>query len=324
MRRWQRTMLIAAASLLAAAGADAQELAFQGPIRIVAGFAAGGQTDVMARLVADRMQAKLGRSVIVENRLGAGGGLAAETVKNATPDGSTILISNTVVMVLAPLQTPDLRYDPLQDFAPILKGSEYQLALATGALVGARSFKDLAGWLEANPDKASYGVPAAGSLPHLYGVRLAEALKRPMTMVPFRGGPPIVNALVGGHIAMGFGGIGDFSELHRSNTIQVLAVSGAERNPVLTDVPTFRELGLGGFETNGWNGFFAPKGTPAPIVERYAMVMREALAEPEVKRKLEALGFNVVVSSGADLMKQVAAEREFWGAPLKAANLIRQ
>jgi tripartite-type tricarboxylate transporter receptor subunit TctC len=323
MRRWCKT-LIAAAAVLGVPAAQAQELPFQGPIRIVAGFAAGGQTDVMARLVADRMQAALKRSVIVENRLGAGGGLAAETVKNATPDGSTILISNTVVMVLAPLQTPDLRYDPVKDFEPILKGSEYQLAVATGAMTKAQTFQEAAAWIKANPDKASYGVPAAGSLPHLYGVRLAEAIKQPMTMVPFRGGPPIVNALLGGHLAIGLGGIGDFAEQHQGKTIRVLAVSGAERNPVLTEIPTFAELGLKGFETNGWNGFFAPKGTPPAVIERYAAVIREALAEPEVKRKLETLGFSVVVGSGPDLMKQIVAERDFWGPSLKAANLTQQ
>lgn len=320
MMRWMKAFL-AGCAVLASAAAAPQDLPFQGPIKIVAGFAPGGQTDVLARLIADRMQAALKRNVIVENRLGAGGGLAAETVKNATPDGSTILISNIVVMSLAPLSTPDLRYDAARDFVPILQVAEYQLALATGSSTGARTLPELVAWLKGNPDKANYGVPAAGSLPHLYGVALANALSSPLTMVPYRGGSPIVTALAGGHLAMGLAGMGDFAEQHGGGALRIVAVSGTSRNPVLGEVPTFAELGYRGFEENGWNGFFAPAGTPPPIVAAYAKVMAEALADAEMRRKLEALGLTVTVRSGPELAARIPAEREMWRPIVKAANL---
>lgn len=322
--RWCTVRL--AAAVLAMAGAigaqaQAQELPFQGPIKIVAGFAAGGQTDVLARLVAERMSDALKRSVIVENRLGAGGAVAAEAVKNAPADGSTILISNIVVMSLATLSTPNLRYEFARDFVPILQVAEYQLALATGQMTGAKTLAELAAWLKANPDRANYGVPAAGSLPHLYGVAMAEALGLKLTMVPYRGGSPIVTALAGGHLAAGLAGAGDFSEQHKGGMVRVVALSGTERNPVMPDVPTFAELGFKGFEENGWNGFFAPIGTPPEVVSLYARVIQEALADPQLRAKVEGLGLNVVVKPGAELGARIPAERERWRPIVKGLNL---
>lgn len=324
MARWTRRRLLAggggAALLAAGGGARSQDLPFSGPIRILAGFAAGGQSDVLARLVAERMSAALGRGVIVENRLGAGGAVAAEQLKTATPDGSTLLLSNIVVMSLATLSTPDLRYEASRDFAPILQAVEYQLALATGPATGARDLAGLSAWLKAHPDRASYGVPAAGSLPHLYGVALANALGLSLTMVPFRGGSPIVTALAGGHVAAGLAGAGDFAEQHRSGVIRLIALSGTGRHPALPDVPTFSELGLRGFEENGWNGFFAPKATPAPVVELYARTIRDALAGPEMRGKVEALGLNVAILSGAELAARIPVERERWRPIVRALN----
>jgi len=301
-------------------GAGAQELP-QGPVRIVAGFAAGGSSDSMARIVADRLKDILGRTVIVENVAGAGGRLAAEQVKAATPDGTRILLANTVMMSLAPLVFKDLRYGPLEDFAPVAKAAEYQIVLAVGEMTKARSFAELRTWLETNRDKASYGVPAAGSLPHLYALEVARSAGLSMTMVPYRGGAPMAQALAGGHLAMGFSASSDFAEQHRSGLLRIVAQSGSRRNPVLPDVETFSEAGVSGAEENGWNGFFLPKGASPALVDRYTAAIREALSDAQVSERLAAVGFLVSFAAGPDLARQIGAEQARWKPVVAVAGV---
>ena len=289
-----RTLFAAVAALTFSLGsALAQPLPFEGPIRIVCPYPPGGSSDVLARLVADKMQTSLGRPVLVENKTGAGGRIAAESLKNAPADGSQILIANIVIMVLNPL-VEKVGYDPVADFAPIARAGDYQIPLATGPMTGAKDFTSLVAWLKANPDKANYGVPAPGSLPHLYALQVARAAGVPMTMVPFRGG-----------------------------ALRIVALSGTQRMPTLPDVPTFAELGLKGFDENGWNGFFAPAGTPAAVVERYNAAIVAALKDADVKTKLEALGFLVTTSTSQALGKQVADEREKWKPLLVEAGVVK-
>lgn len=322
MTTTRRTILTGLAALGTASSPRAQELS-QGPIRIVAGFAAGGSSDSMARLVADRLRDSLGRTVIVENVAGAGGRLAAEQVKAATPDGTRILLANTVMMSLSPLVFSDLRYGPLTDFVAVAKAAEYQLVLATGAATKAGTFAGLKSWLIANPDKGAYGVPAAGSLPHLYALQVAASTGLPMTMVPFRGGAPMAQALAGGHLAMAFSASSDFTEQHRSGLLRIVAQSGSRRHPVLPDVETFTEAGIAGAEENGWNGFFLPKGTPQPIVDRYAAAIRDALAEPGMVARLETLGFLTAFAAGPDLARQITAEQAHWKPLVTSAGLAQ-
>lgn len=316
MKAW----LAALAALALSGSASAQGLP-PGPIRIVAGFAAGGSSDSMARLIADRMKETLGRTFIIENVAGAGGRLAAEQVRNGPADGTRILLGNTVMMSLAPLVFADMRYDPLADFLPVAKAADYQLVLATGAMTGARTLAELTTWLKARPDGASYGVPAAGSLPHLYALQVVASTGLPMTMVPYRGGAPIAQALAGGHLAMGFSASSDFAEPHRSGLVRVLAQSGSRRHPALADVPTFAEGGVSGADENGWNGFFVAKGTSPGIVSAYAGAVREALADPAVAKRLEDLGFLVAFAPGPDLARQIEAEQAKWRPVVKAAGL---
>ena len=320
MRLW-RVWLGGFAALVVTA-APAQELP-PGPIRIVAGFAAGGSSDAMARIVGDKIKDSLGRTFVIENVAGASGRLAAEQVKNAPPDGSRILLANTVIMSLAPIVFSDMRYDSLADFLPIGRTGEYPLALASGPLTGAKTFAELLAWVKANPDRANYGVPAAGSLPHLYALQVATSAGSPMTMVAFRGGAQVAQAITGGHVAMGYSAASDLAEQHTGGLLRILALSGTLRHPRLPDVPTFAEVGLAGVEENGWNGFFLPKGTPPAIVNRYAAAMAEALKDKDVIEKLERLGFLVTFADGPALAKQIAAEQEKWRPVVKAANLAQ-
>ncbi|MBA3403914.1 MAG: ABC transporter substrate-binding protein [Gemmatimonadaceae bacterium] len=277
---------------------------------------------MLARLVADKMQASLGRPVLVENKTGAGGRIAAEGLKTAPADGSQIMIANIVMMVLNPL-VEKVGYDPVADFAPIARAGDYQIPLATGPMTGAKDFASLVAWLKGNPDKANYGVPAPGSLPHLYALQVARVAGVPMTMVPFRGGAPIATALIGSQIPAGLSAVADFAEQHRGGALRIVALSGTQRMPTLPDVPTFAELGLKGFDENGWNGFFAPAGTPAAVIERYNAAIVAALRDADVKAKLEALGFLVTTSTAQALGKQVADEREKWKPLLVEAGVVK-
>jgi tripartite-type tricarboxylate transporter receptor subunit TctC len=166
-------------------------------------------------------------------------------------------------------------------------------------------------------------VPAPGSLPHLYALQVARAAGVPMTMVPFRGGAPIATALIGSQIPAGLSAVADFAEQHRGGALRIVALSGTQRMPTLPDVPTFAELGLKGFDENGWNGFFAPAGTPAAVIERYNAAIVAALKDADVKAKLEALGFLVTSSTAQALGKQVADEREKWRSLLVEAGVVK-
>ncbi len=302
-----------ALALLATTSARAQG----GPIRIVSGFAAGGSQDILARILADELASALSTTVIVENRTGASGTIAGEAVKNAPADGSSILIANIVTMSLAPFTFPGLKYDPIKDFEALAKTTEFPVALATGAMTKAKSFADILAWLKANPDKANIGVPATGSLPHLYAARLAQSAGLKLTVVPYRGGAPVAQDLMAGQLALGFGATADFSELHLGQKLLIVGTSGTARHPALADIPTFTELGVKGLETNGWNGLFLPAKTPPALVQRYNDIIVKALNKPEVRAKLVNIGFHVTPSSPQGMREQIEAEMRDWGPLMK-------
>ena len=180
------------------------QLKFQGPVKLYAGFAAGGQSDILARILADKLKDRIGRAVVVENKTGAGGRIAVEAVKMSPADGSALVLANISHMSVSPLIYRDLPYDPVRDFTPISKVVEFQIALATGKQTGAQDMAAMLAWLKANPDKGTSGNPGNGSLPHLYDLELAAATQLDLRAVPYRGGAPIVAALTQGDLAIGW------------------------------------------------------------------------------------------------------------------------
>ncbi|MFM9941061.1 MAG: tripartite tricarboxylate transporter substrate-binding protein [Hyphomicrobiaceae bacterium] len=320
----RRLRLVAAAAALiglATPAASQQELKFQGPIRIYAGFAAGGQSDILARLVADRLKDKLGRPVIVENKAGGGGRIAVETVKPLPPDGSALALANIAQMSTAPLVFTDLTYDAINDFTPISKAVDFQVALATGSQTKAQDYKAMIAWLKANPDKGTSGVPAIGGLPHLFGIQLGKAINLKLTAIPYRGGQPILAALVQGDLAMGWGGVADFIEQHRGGVVRIVAVTGTARSPQLQDVPTFSELGVKANEPNGWIGYFGPKGMAPDVVALLNREITAALKDPTIAARLEGLGFIITATSPEALAQQIANDHKTWKPVVDAAGL---
>jgi tripartite-type tricarboxylate transporter receptor subunit TctC len=271
----------------------------------------------MARLVAERLAPMLGRGVVVENQSGAGGRIAARQVEQAPPDGTRLLLANTSVMAITPIAFADAGYDPLR-FVPVAGAAEFAAGLATGPATRAATLAELTAWLRANPTQANMGVPALGSLPHLTGIGYGRAIGLPLTVVPYRGGAPIAQDLIGGRLAVGIAAAADFAGAHQGGQAKLLAVTGTRRAPGLPDVPTFAEAGLAGFEANAWNGFFAPPGTPDAIVAPIAAAIREILADATLRARLEGAALIPTPSDGATLRGWLDRDRAAF-APLIAA-----
>ena len=291
------------------------------PIKLVAGFAAGGSGDIFARLVGAHMEKTLRRSVIIENKAGAGGRVAAYDVTRSTPDGTTLFVGNISNAVLIPLTFSDAKYHPLKDFTPIGPGVDFQIAFVAGPLSGAKDLKSLLAWMKANPDKAVYAVPGLGSIPHLYGLQLAKAHDIDMRVLQMRGGAPITQDLLGGQFPLGIAGTADFVELHRSGQVRIVAVSGTQRAPGFDDVPTFGQQGFPGYESNGWIAVFAPKGVPKPIQDTLSEALAKALRDPEVQAKFTQLGMIPTPGTSADLTAQLERDVAKWEPLIEAAGI---
>jgi tripartite-type tricarboxylate transporter receptor subunit TctC len=321
-----RTAALAAAALCAAtvvagiAPVHAQDVKFDKPIRILVGFPAGGTADLMARVVAEKMPAAVGQPVIVENRPGAAGRIAAEAVKSAAPDGTTIMVMPIGPMAVAPHVYSDIPYDPIKDFTPVAIGATFQFAIGAGPMSGAKTWAEFVAWAKANPGKASYATSAAGSLPHFFGVLLSREIGVAMVHVAYKGSAAYINDLIGGQIPVAIDAIADLTELHRAGKVKILASSGAARSTALPDVPTFNELGVKGVEAMGWFGFFAPAKTPKPVVDALNRAINGALRSPEVVAKLSGVGMDPATGSADDFAKTVASDYAKWGPVVKASG----
>jgi tripartite-type tricarboxylate transporter receptor subunit TctC len=316
---------VAAAALLCTAFAAAATTAlaqdkFDKPIKVLVGFAPGGTADLIARLTADKMKDTLGVPVVVENRPGAIGRITAEAVKNAAPDGTTIMVMPIGPMAVVPHVYKDITYDPIKDFTPIAIGATFQFAFAAGPASGAKSWAEFAAWAKANPAKASYATSGAGSLPHFFGVLLGRGIGVEMVHVPYKGSAAYINDLIGGQVPAAVDAIADLTELHRAGKVRILASSGAQRSTALPDVPTFNELGVKNVEAMGWFGFFAPAKTPKATVDALNRAINRALASPDVAAKLSGVGMDPASGTPEDFAKIVASDYAKWGPIVTASG----
>lgn len=296
---------------LAVAACIAQAQPLDGPLRIVVGYAPGGSTDRVARIVADKLQAKLGVPVLVENKTGAGGRLAAQQVK-ATPAGQNVLmLGNPAVITVAPLVFKDNGYDPDRDFVPVSHVNNYEFAVSVGAAVPVREFSHLLAWLRANPAQANFGVPATGSLPHFFALMVGDAAKVSAQVVGYRGSAPLLTDLIGGQVAVSFDTFDTALPQHEAGKIRILAVSGAKRSPAAPGIPTFKEAGLDVVAT-GWNAFFAPASMPEAKVQLLSDAIRQVMQDPDTVRKFTELNMSPVVSTRAQTRAMLAAFRAQW------------
>ena len=302
-----------AVGLAGVGAAQAAEALFPGkaPLRIVVGYPPGGATDRVARLVAERLQARIGSPVIVENKPGAGGRLSAQYVKNAPASQPAILLANPAVMLVAPLVFPDSGYDPEKDFVPISEVNRYEFGLAVADAVPAKTLAELLAWIKANPGRANFGVPATGSLPHFFALMLGEAAKVPVEVVGYKGSGPLLTDLMGGQIPVAVDTFDTQVPQHEAGKLRILAVSSDKRSALAPDIPTLKEQGVNLVGT-GWNTLFAPRSMAPAAVRRLSQLVQEVMAEPEIKQRFEAAKLVPVVSSAEETAQILKAYRAQW------------
>jgi tripartite-type tricarboxylate transporter receptor subunit TctC len=312
-----RTVLAATVGVLTFTGAHAQ--IGEQPIRIISPYPPGGAGDATARILAESMRTSLKRPVIIENKPGAGGRLGVQAVKEAPPDGSVLLFTPIAPMAVFPHVYEKLGYDPVADFAPISQVTTFDLAVAVGANVPSKSLRELVAWLSENPAQASYGTPAAGSLPHFLAVSFARAANLDLRHVAYKGNAQAITDLIGGHLPIFFTSTPDLVEPNKDGRIRVLATSGAQRSAALPDVPTFMETGYR-IRGEGWHGIYAPAKTPPEVVARLNAAIVSALHTPEVKTRVMALHLVPTGTSGPELARIQKADADLWGPVIKASG----
>lgn len=281
-----------------------------GPIRLVVGFPAGGAGDIIARVVADKIAEPLGVSVIVENKPGAGGRVAAELLKAAPADGRTVLITPLAPIVIAPLTFQKLNYKPDTDFVAVAQLVKFPLSLAVGKDSPNTSLKDLVAWFKAHPQQASFGTSAAGSQLHFLGLMLGQAAHIDLVHVSYQGGTPLITDLIGGQVPSA---IDAFPlEFHKAGKIRLLASSGESRSPLLPDVPTFKEQGYPTVVGEAWFGAFMSAKTSPALVQRVSEAMASAVQQPDVRQKLAAAGLEATGLKAPEFARLVAADQARW------------
>lgn len=294
--RWLRAVrgtIALGAFLLAGAAAQAQAQA-NTPIRILVGFPAGGGTDAIARVLADKLRDQLGTPVLVDNRAGAGGQIAAQALKAAPADGHTLFLTHDHTISILPLVTKNPGFDPAKDFVPVAGFATFVNALAVSGGTPAKSLPDYVAWVKSQgAGKGTVGVPAPASVPEFLVKLIGEKYALDLQAAPYRGSAPMIADMLGNQIGAGVGSVPDFIENHKAGKIRVVAVMGRTRQAALPEVPTFAELGVAGFEDVPYYGLFAPAGTPEAAIVRISDALIKVLTLTDVQERLMAMGLTV-------------------------------
>jgi tripartite-type tricarboxylate transporter receptor subunit TctC len=302
------------------ASSQAQE---RGPLRILVGFPPGGASDNLARLLAEKLKDILKQAVIVENKPGIGGRLAAEAVRNSAADGLTYMIAPNATFVFQHLTYPVsvLRYDMTTDFVSVAQLTSYPIALVTNSSIGVKTAKDYIGWAKANPSKTNFGTAGAGGETHFNGLQFGKLSGVPMTVVPYRGNAPLIVDLVGAQIQTGIMVMGDALPHIRSGKLNALGVFSSKRSSLTPDVPTMAEQGFDTGGSDGWMGVWGPVKVPKADVERLAAAIKQVLAMADVKEHLLSKLLQVSdFHSGTEVDQKLAAELAHWGPIIKASG----
>ena len=303
-------------------GASLAVHAQQETIKLLVGFPPGGSTDTLARLMADKLGPLLKQPVVVDNKPGAGGRIAAQVLKASAPDGLTYMVAPNATPVFQALLYPVsvLRFDVLQDFTPVGMLASYPLALAVSPQVPAKTAAEYVQWLKANPAKTSFGTAGAGGQTHFSGVQFGKATGLDMQVVPYRGNGPLITDLVGGQVPAGVLTAGDILPQQKAGRVKVLGVFGAKRSPLLPDVPTFVEQGINVDTGDAWTGVWAPAKTPKAQLERMQRALKEVLALPEVRESMQKLAFTPDFRPGEEVDAIERKELAYWGPIIKASG----
>ena len=323
MDRSLRRLLRALAALPAAAAAP--RLRAQGrTVRLLVGFPPGGGTDAIARVLAEKLKDELSASVVVDNRAGAGGQIAAQELKRAVPDGNTLFLSHDHTISILPLVLRNAGFEPARDFVPVAGFATFVNAFAVSGGTAARSFNDYVAWVKAQGGKSAVGIPAPASVPQFLVQVIGATWKLDLAAAPYRGSAPMMGDMIGNQIPAGVGSVPDFIENHKAGRLRVVAVLGGQRQSALPEVPTFSELGLRGFEDVPYYGLFAPAGTPRATVEATAAAVARVIALPDVRERLTAMGLTVQFMPPAQLAQRERAYAGAWAEIIRKSGFQPQ
>jgi len=310
-----------AVTLLASVGARAlaQPVPFE-TVKLITGFPPGGTSDTICRRVASKLAPGYGKSVVVENRAGAGGQIAIQSFKTAAPDGTSILQTPMSMLGIYPLIYKKLQYDPVNDVMPVSLGAVFDFGFAVGPAVPAsvRNIPEFLDWCKANPTQANFGSPGAGAVPHFIGVLIGRSAGVDLKHVPYRGTQPAILEMIGGQIQAVSGPVGEFIQHVAAGKCRLLATTGAQRSKFAPTVPTLVEQGLKDMAFSEWFGFYLPAKAPAEVVQRANAALRAALAERDVIEGLELMGLESKSSTPAELAAMLKADSERWAPVVKA------
>ena len=317
----RRTLGLAAAGLLFGSLATAQPAT----IKLMVGFPPGGGTDAIARVLADKLKDQLGANVIVDNKAGAGGQIAAQALKAAPADGSVLFLSHDHTISILPQVVKNPGFDPAHDFVPVAGFASFANGLAVSGGTPAKTVNEYVAWVrEHGKGKGTVGVPAPASTPEFFVKVIGEKYKLDLQAVPYRGSAPMMGDMLGNQIAAGVGSVPDFIENHKAGKIRIVAVIGAKRQSLLPDVPTFDELGLKGFDDLPYYGIFAPHGTPKATLDRYSEALAKVIALPEVRERLTTMGLTVGHMTSQQLANRERAYTKTWAKIIKDSGFQAQ
>ena len=292
-------------------------------IKLMVGFPPGGGTDAIARLLSDKLKDQLGTTVIVENKAGAGGQIAAQALKAAPADGSVLFLSHDHTISILPQVVKSPGFNTAQDFTPVAGFATFVNVLAVSGGTPAKSFNDYVAWVKAK-GRDNVGVPAPASVPEFLVKVIGEKYKLDLLAAPYRGSAPLMADMLGNQIAAGVASVPDFIENHKAGKLRIVAVLGGKRQAILPEVPTFAELGLSGFEDLPYYGIWAPQGTPKAVIDRYADAVAKVVALPDVKERLSAMGLTVGYMTPQQLDSREKAYTATWARIIKASGFQAQ
>jgi tripartite-type tricarboxylate transporter receptor subunit TctC len=314
----RRTLLLAA--LVAGGVAQAQST-----VKILVGFPPGGGTDAIARILADKLKDPLGVSLVVDNKAGAGGQIAAQALKVAPADGNTLFMTHDHTISILPLVTKSPGFEPSKDFVPVAGFATFVNALAVSGGTPAKSVNEYVAWVKSQgAGKSTVGVPAPASTPEFLVKVIGQKYGLDLQAAPYRGSAPMMADMLGNQIAAGTGSVPDFIENHKAGKVRVVVVLGGQRQAALPDVPTFAELGLAGFDDMPYYGFYAPVGTPKAVIDKFSDALAKVIAQPDVKERLSAMGLTVGFMSQQQLASREAAYTQVWAKIIKTSGFQAQ
>jgi tripartite-type tricarboxylate transporter receptor subunit TctC len=314
----KRLMLMVA--VLATLTAHAQSYPTR-PVKLVVGFEPGGNTDTVARIVAQKLSERLGQQVIVENKLGAAGTIGTYEVARAAPDGYTLTMGTTTTHAIAPAAYTKLPYDPIADFEPIALVAIAPYMLVVNPTFPAKDLKEFISAVKSQPGKYNYGSAGQATTTHLVMATLANRAGLDMVHIPFKGNAPATTAVLGGQVEVLFGALPPLLPHVAAGKLRALAISSGKRSPSAPEVPTVAESGFPGYDMALWLGFFAPKGTPSAIVKRLESDLLQVARSPELKAMLEKQGLEPNAAGSAELATMLKSEIDVYKTVFKAANI---